>query len=108
MQKTKWYTLIGSTLAVASSTALYINGALFFTIQGPFWKVPWLNIFVFGINFDSILNDVGMVMASGMLKDVTGKMISSVPLAFSSKKLSVQPQPSGGYAGPSVVFASQA
>ena len=91
-----------------SSTALYINCIFFFTIQGPFWKVPWLNIFVFGINFDSILNDVGMVMASGMLKDVTGKMISSVPLAFSSKKLSVQPQPSGGYAGPSVVFASQA
>ena len=63
---------------------------------------------MFGINFDSILNDVGMVMASGMLKDVTGKMISSAPLAFSSKKLSVQPQPSGGYAEPSVVFASQA
>jgi hypothetical protein len=77
MQKTKWHTLIGSTLAVVSSTALYINAILCFTIQGPFWKAPWLNIFVFGMNFDSILNDVGMLVVSGMLKDMLENQVEN-------------------------------
>jgi hypothetical protein len=95
MQKTKWHTLIGSTLAVVSTTVVYINCILLFTIQGPFWEVPWLNVFVFGISMDSILNDIGMGIASGMLKDVTGTMFAFFPTAFSTKKLiSVQPQPS--------------
>jgi hypothetical protein len=97
MQKTKWHTLIGSTLAVVSTTALYINAILCFTVQGPFWKIPWLNIFVFGMNIDSILNDVGMVIVSGMLKDVS-ELISTALSSkrrsvFLSNKPSVQPEP---------------
>jgi hypothetical protein len=96
MQKRKWHTLIGSTLAVVSSTVLYINAILCFTIQGPFWEVPWLNIFVFGMNVDSILNDVGMLIVSGMINNVSN--ISTGVLRRITITLyppsSVQPQPS--------------
>jgi hypothetical protein len=55
-EKTKWLTLAGSSLAVFSSTAIYINGGLYVVLGGygkPFWANPYLNVFVFGINLHS-------------------------------------------------------
>jgi hypothetical protein len=69
--KTKWMTLSGACLAVFSSSALYINLLLFFTLGSPgtpFYTNPYLNIIVFGLNLDSVLNDVGMLLACGVLK----------------------------------------
>jgi hypothetical protein len=73
LQKTKWLTLLGASLAVLSSTALYINTGLYVLLGGPgktFNANPYLNMFVFGINLDSILNDVGMLLACGVIKKI--------------------------------------
>jgi hypothetical protein len=67
MQQTMRMTLFGSTLTVTSSTVLYVDMVLQFTVQGRFHSSPWLNTLVFGINLDSILNDVGMMIVSGAL-----------------------------------------
>ena len=78
MIKTKWLTLLGASLAVFSSTALYINMGLFFVLGGnglPFWANPYLHIMVFGMNLDSVLNDVGMLVACGVLKKVDGTSV---------------------------------
>ena len=60
MQESKLMTLTGSTIAVASSTVFYVMAfllpLLYFFLGGndePFWANPWLNVFVFWINFDS-------------------------------------------------------
>jgi hypothetical protein len=71
LQMTKWMTLAGASLAVFSSTALYINGGLFIVLGGngkPFYVNPYLNPLVCGFNLDSVLNDVGMLVASGVVK----------------------------------------
>jgi hypothetical protein len=83
MEKTKWHTLVGSTIVVVSSTLLYINALLWFTIGGLFKSSPWLSIVVFGINLDSVLNSTGMVVLSGVLKHVS---IDSVAKAFTSAR----------------------
>ena len=83
MQKRKWMTLIGSTIAVASSTVAYVNAILCFTsgssADSVFWANPWLNVLVFGSNLDSILNDVGMFIASGFINSVPLKAFFSMP-----------------------------
>ena len=69
MQQTKWMTFFGATLSVVSSTLLYVN--LLLLIFGSFSRYernPWLNPWVFGMNVDSICNDVGMIFACGVLK----------------------------------------
>jgi hypothetical protein len=71
LQKTKYMTLAGASLAVVSSTALYINMGLFFVLGGngkPFYANPYLHVTVFGTNLDSVLNDVGMLLACGVIK----------------------------------------
>jgi hypothetical protein len=81
LEKTKWLTLLGGSLAVLSSTALYINGGLFVVLGGsgkPFFANPYLNIFVFGINLDSVLNDVGMLLACGVLQKVDCSSLASI------------------------------
>jgi hypothetical protein len=73
LEKTKWLTLLGASLAVLSSTALYINFGLYIALGGfgkPFYTNPYLNIFVFGINLDSLLNDIGMLLVSDAIKTV--------------------------------------
>ena len=87
MHQTKWHTLVGSTLAVVSSTCLYINALLWFIIGGPFRSSPWLSIFVFGINLNSILNNIGMVVLSGALKNASiGTLSKALTSAQSSSK----------------------
>jgi hypothetical protein len=74
MLKTKWMTLSGASLAVFSSTALYTNGLLFAVLGGygkSFWTNPYLHILVFGLNLDSVLNDLGMLLVCGVLKPVS-------------------------------------
>ena len=73
MLQSKWWTLVGSTLAVASSTVLYIMMVLQLAWGGPdgeLWRNKWLNAFVLGVNVNSILNTIGMIFVCGMLKRV--------------------------------------
>jgi hypothetical protein len=71
MAESKWLTLVGSTLALASSTGLYLVMALQFAWGGPdgeLWKNKWLNAFVLGVNLNSILGTIGMIFVCGVLK----------------------------------------
>ena len=72
MQKTKWMTLTGSTLAVVSSSALYVNVILWMFMAGvkgnQLRTSPYLHYAVFGINLDSVLNDIGMLLVCGVVK----------------------------------------
>jgi hypothetical protein len=95
LQKTKWLTLVGSTLTVASSTVFYIEALLFVTIGRKihvFWRSPWLHINVFGANADSILNDIGICLASGMVRNIFSKPFAkfSVVIAWLSSQLKIQ------------------
>lgn len=67
LKKVKLATLIGCVLCVCSSSVLYING--FYAFLWAEWCAPyaWCHPYVFGLNIDSILNDVGLVLASGIL-----------------------------------------
>jgi hypothetical protein len=78
LEKTKWLTLVGTSLAVVSSTVFYINSGLYMVLGTdghPFFANPYLNILVFGINLDSVLNDVGMLVACGVLKKVKYELV---------------------------------
>jgi hypothetical protein len=71
-----WATLTGATLCVLSSTVLYVNLLLFFALGGVgklFWVNPYLNVLVMGMNLDSVLNDLGMILASGLLTTIFKK-----------------------------------
>jgi hypothetical protein len=86
LEKTKWLTLAGSSLAVISSTALYINGGLYVVLGDygkPFYANPYLNVLVFGINLDSVLNDIGMLLACGVIKKVTYESMTTRFRSFS-------------------------
>jgi hypothetical protein len=70
--KTKWLTLGGTGLAVVSSTAMYVCLILYILLGGcgkPFYASPYLNIYVLTFNVDSVLNDIGMLLACGVLKN---------------------------------------
>jgi hypothetical protein len=115
LQKTMWHTLFGSTLAVVSSTVLYVNMVLCFTVPGPFFSIPWLHIFVFGVNLDSIFNDIGMWFVSGMFEEVYVYLIragtSSQKKSYPSPHRSVAPMydcpPAAGRVNGDDVFSSE-
>jgi hypothetical protein len=67
ISRTKWTTLVGATAAVLSSSILYLNVMFAAVFTGTFVPSPWLNPFVFMINFDSIMNDFGLLLVSGIL-----------------------------------------
>jgi len=74
MLQSKWLTLVGSTLIVASSTVLYVRMILQFTWgghDGELWRNRWLNVFVFGVNVNSTLNTIGMIFVCGVLKKLS-------------------------------------
>jgi hypothetical protein len=92
LEKTKWLTLLGAGLAVLSSTAMYINYGLFIVLGDygkPFYANPYLNLFVFGINLDSILNDVGMLLACGIIK----KLACETAFLRSSTSVTIKVEP---------------
>jgi hypothetical protein len=96
LEKTKWLTLAGTSLSVISSTGLYINVLLFMVLGDlgkPFWANPYLNIFVFGINLDSVLNDVGMLLACGVLKKITRESVQSHFSTAAAHKVEPSSQP---------------
>ena len=100
LEKTKWLTLLGSSLAVISSTALYINVGLFVVLgdyEKPFYANPYLNVMVFGFNLDSVLNDVGMLLACGAIKKITYKKIttqvSTLVSMASARKIKIETIP---------------
>ena len=87
LEKTKWLTLVGASLAVISSTALYINFGLWVVLGGagkPFYANPYLNTNVFGINLDSVLNDIGMLLACGVVKKITYETVTTRFRSFSA------------------------
>jgi hypothetical protein len=94
MLKTKWMTLAGASLAVLSSTALYITAFLWSVLGAPgnWWHAsPYLNVWVFGMNLDSVLNDVGMLLVCGVLKKVDcSSLVSRVISTFGPSRNSVQ------------------
>jgi hypothetical protein len=98
MMKTKWMTLSGASLAVLSSTALYINVLLFLVLGGEHgsgsqWHAsPYLDFGVFGVNLDSILNDLGMLLVCGVLKTA-----SCAALTKHFSTATVAPAPVVGY-----------
>ena len=55
-------------MTVASSTILYLNTAAVMIDPPLFFFSPWLNPLVFGINADSVMNDFGLMMMSGIPK----------------------------------------
>ena len=72
--KLKWLTLAGTSPAVVSSTALHVNVILFMALSGrgkPFYSNPYLNVSVFGINMDSTLNNLGMLLVCGVTKKIS-------------------------------------
>jgi hypothetical protein len=80
LQKTMYMTLFGSSLAVFSSTAWYIN-AIINTVQPGSLRNPWSHALVSGINLDSILNDIGMLFMCSVLKNAKWEHVT----AFASK-----------------------
>jgi hypothetical protein len=86
--KTKWLTLSGACLAVLSSTALYINVMLMFMSGSSlWWSSPYLNIFVSGMNLDSVLNDIGMLLACGVIKKITCESVQGVFSTAAAQKV---------------------
>ena len=79
LEKTKWLTLLGASLTVLSSTAIYINIGLLAVLGGPgkqFYANTYLHPFVFGINLDSVLNDVGLLLACRIIKKITWQAVT--------------------------------
>jgi hypothetical protein len=69
LEKTMYMTLIGSTIAVLSSSILYVNLLMFFNGDYTiFSDNAFLNPLVFMGNIDSILNSMGMLLVSGIFK----------------------------------------
>jgi hypothetical protein len=82
LQQTKWMTLLGTCLVVGSASAFYIMFTVWATKTGR--TSPWLNALVVPASMVSISHDIGMVLVSGVLKNVElPSMPSFVP---SSKK----------------------
>ena len=77
MSRTKWATLFGVSLAVTSSTILYVNAALYFVSQRGdlFWTNSLLNLWVFGISADSVANDLGVLLVCGALNALWAKLV---------------------------------
>ena len=44
----------------------------------PFYANPYLHPLVFGINLDSVLNDIGMLLACGVVKKITCESVQNM------------------------------
>jgi hypothetical protein len=72
LENIMYMTLAGSTIAVLSSSILYVNLLMFFNgAYTIFMDNAFLNPLVFMGNIDSILNSVGMLLVSGILKNLS-------------------------------------
>jgi hypothetical protein len=68
LRRTMHLVVVGSSIAVFSSSIFYVNAIFFFAFKESCSKSVWLNTLVFGINADSILNDVGLLLVCGIFK----------------------------------------
>ena len=50
----------------------------------PFYANPYLNANVFGVNLDSVLNDIGMLLACGVVKKITYETVTTRFRSFSA------------------------
>jgi hypothetical protein len=109
--KTKWLALSGASLAVLSSTALYINFLLFIVLGGKWLNNPYLSVYVFGINLGSVLNDVGLLLACGVLKTASCKALAEYFTTAAPSKVdpvpNFIPQSEGAHGNASMEIASQ-
>jgi hypothetical protein len=74
LERTKWSNLAGVMITVGSSTLMYINFIVYLML-GYFrnWTLnrsSWGNPTVFGFSMDAILNTMGMLLLSGIFKDI--------------------------------------
>ena len=76
LQQTKYMTLAGATLAVLTSSLLYLSiliwivANVFFSFDNVVNTSTWLNPLTFGVNLDAVLNNVAVVLMCGILKKV--------------------------------------
>jgi hypothetical protein len=95
MQRRKWATLIGSTLAVTSSTLLYLNifpfllRPLFYDDYGVS-NNEYANPVVFGVNIDAIMNNLGMLVACGFFSKVPVPCWGNTRDSSSSRRLALE------------------
>jgi hypothetical protein len=100
LERTKRWNLAGVIVTVGSSTLVYINFIAFLVLgyhrNWVLHNSPFGNPLGFGFYLDSILNALGMILLSGMFKDVpvgvpsfASRFASSVNGA--KKQTSVQP-----------------
>jgi hypothetical protein len=90
LEKTMYMTLTGSTIAVFSSTILYVNLLMFFNGDFEiFRKTAFLNPLVFMGNIDSILNSVGMLLVSGIFKYLGPAVTKKINAATSKGGLGI-------------------
>jgi hypothetical protein len=91
-------TLAGSILAVLSSSVLYVNVILYMLLGengNQFLTSLYLNYQVFGMNLDSVLNDIGMLLVCGVVKKLD---FSSLRRRFSvTASHAVTPAPNPDY-----------
>jgi hypothetical protein len=71
-------TLWGCALAVGSSSLLYLNLLLWAAFTDEIGSSNLLNPGIVGINLDSIMNDIGMLMVCGLLNPVYGWLSSKL------------------------------
>jgi hypothetical protein len=72
---------------VFSSTVFYGNFVAYSLLgqQGHFWTSPWLNPFVLGANLDSVMNDVALLLMSGIPKRLVTAIHDTSPLLMYRK-----------------------
>ena len=99
--KTVRATFVGTLLAVCSSSLLYVNLLMTSVFPDEMQSGPWTNVYVFPSNATSILNSVGMLVASGTLVTAVGNITVAQTLfrVSSSRKERVQPEPANESAG---------
>jgi len=68
LQKIKRSHLAGAIMAVSSSTLLYLNFAMWFIWNEEMSKIVWTHPLAFGVNADSVLNDLAMLVVCGVLR----------------------------------------
>jgi hypothetical protein len=71
LQHSKYRNVSGCFIAVVSSSLLYVNFGLWAAMGDRFAISPYLNPFVFGVNLDSILNDLMALVLCGFFRDIS-------------------------------------
>jgi hypothetical protein len=60
LQQSKYRNVVGCFIIVVSTSLVYVNFMLWAAVGNQFAARPYLNPFVFGLKFDSIVNDLSV------------------------------------------------